>query len=227
MGAFELQTIVCDFDTDQDCDLVDIDAPIDAIVNNGTILFDLTGDSHVDLGDRDQWLATAGALHLASGNPYLPADANLDGIVDGQDLIDHWNDHRFTSTGKWSRGDWNADGITDGQDFILWIENKFQSSDAINLLRTSERWKENVDVVAANFTQPAFRDVTELTARWKETSAASAEPRVHQGHEDQNHQTVFRRDADHRRIRRSEVTVFPFDGLLPINGVVAIVGTRR
>lgn len=61
------------------------------------------------------------------------ADANLDGVVDGQDFV-VWNANKFTPTGKWSQADWNADGVTDGQDFIIWNGNKFQSSDLANAL---------------------------------------------------------------------------------------------
>ena len=41
----------------------------------------------MDLEDRDDWLAQAGAQHLTSGNPYRVADFNLDGVVDGQDFV--------------------------------------------------------------------------------------------------------------------------------------------
>lgn len=37
--------------------------------------------------DRDVWLAVAGAEILPSGNAYLVGDANLDGTVDGLDLV--------------------------------------------------------------------------------------------------------------------------------------------
>ncbi|MEM8681243.1 MAG: hypothetical protein AAGF97_17995, partial [Planctomycetota bacterium] len=91
-------------------------------------LFDLTGDGLVDLMDRDQWLADAGAMNLPSGNAYLLGDANLDGTVDGLDFI-AWNSNKFQASGLWSLGDWNADGTTDGQDFLHWNNNKFQSAD--------------------------------------------------------------------------------------------------
>lgn len=134
MGAFELQPETvhpCDFDGMKGCDIEDIDALVmEIIAGTNNPQFDLTGDSLVNLGDRDQWLADAGALNLISGNPYLLGDANLDGTVDGQDFI-IWNGNKFTSTGKWSQADWNADGTTDGQDFIIWNGNKFQSSDAL------------------------------------------------------------------------------------------------
>ncbi|MEM8680194.1 MAG: choice-of-anchor Q domain-containing protein, partial [Planctomycetota bacterium] len=134
VGAYENQPVNCDFDDDGDCDINDIDALITEIASaaNG-LLFDLTGDGMVNLADRDQWLADAGARHLASMSPYLLGDANLDGVVDGLDFI-AWNNSKFTATGTWSQADWNADGTTDGLDFILWNNNKFQNSDAAPLI---------------------------------------------------------------------------------------------
>ena len=55
---------------------------------------------------------------------YAPADANLDGIVDGADFL-VWNAHKFTSRSYWSHGDFNADGAVDGQDFLIWNQQKF------------------------------------------------------------------------------------------------------
>ncbi len=60
----------------------------------------------------------------------LPADANLDGSVDGQDFI-AWNANKFQSGTTWSQADFNGDGTTDGVDFIIWNEHKFTSTDAI------------------------------------------------------------------------------------------------
>ncbi len=114
-----------DFDGDFDLDGDDIDALVMAIAGGGSpSIFDLTGDGLLNLADRDIWLALAGAANLPSGSPYLLGDANLDGIVDGQDFI-RWNSRKFTSTGKWTLADWNADGVTDGQDFIVWNTHKF------------------------------------------------------------------------------------------------------
>ncbi len=82
------------------------------------------------MADRNEWLVQAGAANLPTGNAYLLADANLDGVVDGQDFI-VWNANKFTTSSAWTRGDFNVDGVVDGQDFILWNANKFQSADAI------------------------------------------------------------------------------------------------
>ena len=56
----------------------------------------------------------------------LPGDANLDGVVDGQDFI-AWNDSKFLPGTSWVTGDFNGDGITDGQDFVIWNNFKFSS----------------------------------------------------------------------------------------------------
>ena len=66
--------------------------------------------------DRDQWLADA-ATENGLGSPYKLGDADIDGVVDGQDFI-AWNAAKFTSDLLWSKGDFNADGFVDGQDFI-------------------------------------------------------------------------------------------------------------
>ncbi len=122
----------CDFNGSGMCDGDDIDLLIQNIAigppDPGT--YDLTNDGLVNRDDRDEWLVQAGAENLASQGAYLLGDANLDGVVDGQDFID-WNTNKFTSQAAWTRGDFSADGLVDGQDFILWNTNKFQSADGI------------------------------------------------------------------------------------------------
>ena len=76
---------------------------------------------------NDWW--DAGAANLASGNPYLVGDANLDGNVDGADFV-AWNSNKFTAVAAWCSGDLNSDGLVDGSDFIAWNDNKFTSADA-------------------------------------------------------------------------------------------------
>ena len=142
MGAFEFVSTtipLCSFDGDEDCDLDDADALIAEIAAaTHRAAFDLTGDGLVNLSDRDQWLALAGALNLPSGNPYLLGDANLDGAVDGADFI-IWNQNKFANVAAWSSGDFNADGGVDGADFILWNINKFRSADSSSRSATRDR----------------------------------------------------------------------------------------
>ena len=81
------------------------------------------GDGSVDQADLDAWLAEAGANELASGNPYIAGDANLDGFVDASDF-NIWNGNKFTE-GDWTNGDFNHDGFVDVGDFNVWNSNKF------------------------------------------------------------------------------------------------------
>ena len=117
----------CDFDSDLDCDLADIDALVTAVAaGESNDLMDLTGDGQLDFADVAAWLVEAGAENLGAGNSYLVGDANLDGSVDVSDF-NIWNQNKFQSTGLWSQGDFNADGSTDVSDFNVWNDNKFLS----------------------------------------------------------------------------------------------------
>jgi len=118
-----------DFNQDGVYDCADIDALITEIAAGSIDLaFDITGDGFVDLDDRDAWLFEAGETNLVSGNSYLTADANLDGVVDVRDF-NVWNDYKFSRTSRWCAGDFNADESVDVSDFMLWNGNKFTSSD--------------------------------------------------------------------------------------------------
>ena len=117
-----------DFNEDDSFGCADVDALVAAIVaGTDNRVFDLTGDGLVDADDLAEWLAKAGAAELASGNAFLMADANLDGYVDGRDLL-IWNANRFQSNSGWCGADFNADGTVDGHDFALWNANKFTSA---------------------------------------------------------------------------------------------------
>ncbi len=119
-----------DFNGDSLFDCADVDALVAEVVSQQhSSAFDLTGDGLVNDADLDAWLAEAGFRNLPSENPYLRGDANLDGVVDGQDFIS-WNSHKFTTAAGWCGGDFNADGTVDGQDFILWNTHKFTAADA-------------------------------------------------------------------------------------------------
>ena len=118
-----------DFDGDGDYSCADVDALVAEIAaGSNASTFDLTGDGFVTAADLTAWLAEAGAAELASGNPYLAGDANLDGSVDVGDF-NIWNSNKFTGIAAWCSGDFNADGSVDVGDFNIWNSNKFQSSD--------------------------------------------------------------------------------------------------
>ncbi|MEM8680471.1 MAG: galactose oxidase-like domain-containing protein, partial [Planctomycetota bacterium] len=118
-------------------DCFDINALTTAIASqSNNVVFDMTGDGQLTMADITDpvlgWLAIAGGEGPGTpgGQPYLIGDADLNGVVDGQDFI-LWNNHKFTSTSEWCAGDFNADGVVDGQDFIAWNNNKFSSSGAM------------------------------------------------------------------------------------------------
>ncbi len=123
-------SLTCDFDSSGTCDGADINAlsAVSAAMSNDP-LYDLNGDNVVNDADVGVWLVEGGAANPATtgGNPFLRGDANLDGIVDGQDFIE-WNSHKFSSDTAWTGGNFNGDAITDGQDFIAWNSHKFMSS---------------------------------------------------------------------------------------------------
>ena len=118
-----------DFNNDGVFDCIDIDALVSEIAAGSNNLdFDLTGEGILNQADIDLWLETAGSTNLASGNPYLKGDANLDGVVDVGDF-NIWNSNKFTAASAWCYGDFNADGVVDVADFNVWNSNKFQASD--------------------------------------------------------------------------------------------------
>lgn len=136
-GSYELfayrfngaeQALAGDFDGDGDYACADVDALVAEIVagtNNTT--YDLNADDAVNQADLTAWLTTAGAVELASGNAYLLGDANLDGFVDGRDLLT-WNANKLTSTAAWCAGDFDASGFIDEDDFDIWNNHKFMSA---------------------------------------------------------------------------------------------------
>jgi hypothetical protein len=138
-GIMETATIINDdeasnsgdFDGDGFYACSDVDALVQAIAGQtaGGMQFDLSGDGSLTNEDLELWLAEAGAANLASGNPYLHGDANLDGAVDVQDF-NVWNANKFTTGTGWCSADFNADGVVDVLDFNSWNANKFQSADS-------------------------------------------------------------------------------------------------
>ena len=116
-----------DFNHDGTYNCLDVDALVQQIVGPAAnSQFDLTADGLVNAEDLSAWLVVAGEAIFGDGNVILRGDANLDGLVDGQDFL-AWNDHKFTQTPEWCAGDFTGDGVIDGQDFVSWNEHKFQA----------------------------------------------------------------------------------------------------
>jgi autotransporter-associated beta strand protein len=127
-----------DFNNDGLWNCDDINALVAAIASGSADLsFDMNVDGQITLADITAdgvgWLAAGGAQNPGDtgGNAYLVGDANLDGVVDGQDFL-AWNANKFASVAEWCGGDFTADGVVDGGDFIAWNANKFTSSDGLS-----------------------------------------------------------------------------------------------
>jgi hypothetical protein len=104
-----------------DCDDVDaLVAEIFAGTNNP--LFDLTGDGVVNSDDLADWLVIAGAENLPSGDPYVPGDANLDGVIDAVDYNIMYDNFNMEGVG-YCGGDFNADGIVGIADVAILCGN--------------------------------------------------------------------------------------------------------
>ncbi len=117
-----------DFNHDGNFDCLDVDDLVANIAGqSGDLDYDLDHNGLLNTADLGVWLSIAGANNLPSGNPFLPGDANLDGLVDGSDFS-IWNSNKFTIDTGWCGGDFNADGVTDGGDFGIWNSNKFTSA---------------------------------------------------------------------------------------------------
>ncbi len=117
-----------DFDGNGQHTCNDVDLLVAEIASgNFNSAMDLNSDGMLDPLDLGAWLAEAGAANLASGEPYLPGDSDLNGVVDGSDFL-QWNANKFTPAVGFCMGDFNADGVVDGRDFLVWNQYKFTTS---------------------------------------------------------------------------------------------------
>lgn len=115
-GSFGTVTppgLLCDLDSDGDCDTADIEMIIDA--GGGTVAADLI-----------TWLGQASA----SNNPYLGGaktfkvgDVNLDGSIGSDDLGQLLNKFNSTTDLDWIDGNLNGDGVVDSADLGLLLNN--------------------------------------------------------------------------------------------------------
>ncbi len=130
----------CDFNSDNLCNITDLDDLVMEVSSNGSnLLYDINNDNAINYQDVSTWLSVAGEENLGPGHAYKVGDANLDANVDGSDF-GVWNGNKFTNTGKWSKGDFTANGTTDGSDFNAWNSNKFTSADSTAAVPEPSAW---------------------------------------------------------------------------------------
>jgi len=86
----------------------------------------LTGKKMIVLDNTVEGLTNFGGTTVDPGSILLmaafPGDANLDGVVDIQDLtalVNHWQQ----STASWTKGDFDSNGIVDIQDLTALVNN--------------------------------------------------------------------------------------------------------
>ena len=113
--------IVCDFNSDELCDVSDIDQmfsvgdlTLGVSVPPGDSVFDLDANDVIDNTDVERWLAAA-ASRNGFGEHYSRGDANLNGVVDAADLnalAINWQQNGAT----WSGGDFTGNGTADAAD---------------------------------------------------------------------------------------------------------------
>ncbi len=74
---------------------------------------DVDGNGTIDVLDVDRWLTDAG--NAIVGRPYLRGDANLDSVIDVQDL-NRVGIHWLESATSWGEGDFTVDGLVNASD---------------------------------------------------------------------------------------------------------------
>ncbi len=110
--------LVCDFNADGTCDLVDLELLVDNI-GSASGVYDLDGVNGVDSNDIDAWLTAASDAtnpYLGGTATFVRGDANLDGTVDSADLGLLLNNFGSTVALDWENGNLNGDGVVDSTD---------------------------------------------------------------------------------------------------------------
>ena len=153
-------SIVSDFDSDGDIDVITGDAKnrLQWFENLGTPSGDFDGDGSFGCQDVNQL-----TNQISSFGGDFGFDLNLDGVVSADDLkrwlaiagatnlpsgdsykkgdanldgvvdtsdFNIWNSHKFTQNSNWCDGDFNASGSVDVSDFNLWNLNKFSGDES-------------------------------------------------------------------------------------------------
>ena len=135
-----------DTDGNQTVDAADIGTLCSAIGQPANGLVDLNGDGSVSAVDVEELVRTTLGTEFG--------DANLDGVVDGQDFT-IWQTNRFATGTSWLTGDFTCDGTTDGSDFNVWSANRFTpspvASRAARTPRSASRARFALDVAIADF----------------------------------------------------------------------------
>jgi hypothetical protein len=132
IGAIEL--LLADFNGDLSLNIPDIDLLTENVATGtNDPVFDITGDSLVDLADVERWLEIAGRTNLPSRRSYLFGDANLDARVNSADL-GHVGINWQQDTSGWSQGDFNGDGRVDVGDLNMlglnWVQDASEPAKA-------------------------------------------------------------------------------------------------
>lgn len=108
-------TLACDLDGNGECNLVDIEMLVDDVVS-GTA-------AAADIGT---WLTDASSPnnpYLGGAKTFLLGDANLDGLVDSDDLGLVLNNFGAVSALDWNNGNFDGNSIVDSDDLGLLLNN--------------------------------------------------------------------------------------------------------
>lgn len=119
---YQIRSVVPNIDVmaDDDVDCGDLAALQIALASGASDpRYDLTGDGAFDDADLEQWLVDAAAYRQGPGVVYRAGDANLDGMVDSDDL-QILQEHLFSASSDWCDGDFNSDANVDVRDFNIW-----------------------------------------------------------------------------------------------------------
>ena len=103
----------CDFDANDVCDVVDLDALLDNLGSSDPT-YDLVSDGVITLADRDEWLSIAGQRDI--GVDYLAGDTELNGQINTADLNELALAWGRTDNPGWPNGDFNGDDMVDAVD---------------------------------------------------------------------------------------------------------------
>ncbi len=96
----------------------------------------------------------------------LPGDANLDGTVNGLDLLS-WQANLFSGD-KWDQGDFNLDGLVNGQDLLIWQSHLF------NAVPTPGVGPSPFTAVTPTVPEPGTLVLTALGVLWTTTKRRAA-----------------------------------------------------